>query len=158
MVTKYQKPLMRFFRKNGMKDDAEDLAQEVFIRLAQNHKNMHWENPDGYIYTIASNILTDYRRRATSRHHQDHVEISLDLASKDECPEGFTLNRDQLRRALSHLKTLSPNIYHSFILHRFENMPQAQIAKKLGISISTIEKHIMTALNHLQKVMGEEKN
>jgi RNA polymerase sigma factor (sigma-70 family) len=156
MVLRYRSPLHGYFRRQGIVDDAEDLVQEVFIRLAQSYARMRWDNPDGYVFTIASNILTDYRRKGSSRGAGRHDELSNDLASSGESPERSLLNRDRIQQVVSTLKSLHPNCYHSFILHRFENMPQAEIATRLGLSVSTIEKHIMTALNHLNKTLGEE--
>ncbi len=157
MVLRYRAPLRGYFRRQGIADDTEDLVQEVFIRLAQSYARMIWDNPDGYVFTIASNILTDYRRRGHVRQAGKHDELSPELVSPHETPERSLLNRDRLRQVISALKSLSPNCYQSFVLHRFENMPQAQIAQRLGLSVSTIEKHIMTALNHLNKTMAEEE-
>lgn len=156
LVTRYRAPLRGYFRRQGITDDAEDLVQEVFIRLAQAYARMHWENPDGYVFTIASHILTDHRRKGTTRRAGQHDELSEDLASPGETPERSLLNRDRLRQVVASLKTLHPNCYHSFILHRFENMPQGEIARRLGLSVSTIEKHIMTALHHLNTTLGKE--
>jgi RNA polymerase sigma factor (sigma-70 family) len=156
MVLRYRAPLNGYFRRQGIVEDAEDLVQEVFIRLAQSYARMRWDNPDGYVFTIASNILIDYRRKGSSRGFGQHDELSNELASLGENPENSLLNRDRIRQVVEALKSLHPNCYHSFILHRFENMPQTEIAKRLGLSVSTIEKHIMTALNHLNKILGEE--
>ncbi|MDV6331181.1 sigma-70 family RNA polymerase sigma factor [Asticcacaulis sp. 201] len=156
LVVRYRAPLRGYFRRQGITDDAEDLVQEVFIRLAQAHARMHWDNPDGYVFTIASNILTDHRRKGSRRGAGQHDELTEDLTAPGDTPERSLLNRDRLRQVVASLKTLHPNCYHSFILHRFENMPQAEIAKRLGLSVSTIEKHIMTALHHLNTTLGEE--
>ncbi len=156
MVQRYRAPLHGYFRRQGVAADAEDLVQEVFIRLAQAHARMRWDNPDGFVFTIASNILTDYRRRGISRGAGRHDELSQDLESPGDSPEHSLLNRDRIRHVVAALKTLHPNCYNSFILHRFENMPQTEIARRLGLSVSTIEKHIMTALNHLNTIFGEE--
>jgi RNA polymerase sigma-70 factor (ECF subfamily) len=54
------------------------------------------------------------------------------------------------------LDTLSPSVRAAFVLCRFENLTQAEAAARLGLSVSTIEKHMMTALARLRLAIGTE--
>src|ERR1700761_3634171 len=61
---RFRKPLIIYFRRRlvGRSEDAEDLTQEVFMRLARRPDRNNGETIEAYVFTIASNILSNWHR------------------------------------------------------------------------------------------------
>ncbi len=154
---RYRAPLMAYFqRRLASRVEAEDLTQEVFLRLAQRADVEGKELADGFIFTIAANLLRDRGRRARSRSTGRHVDIDGDGgldgdAALMEClePERILLSREILSRVLGALDTAGPRTRDVFLLFRLEGMKQREVAQLFGISVSAVEKHIVKALKHL---------
>jgi RNA polymerase sigma-70 factor (ECF subfamily) len=155
---RYRGPLMSFFlRRVRSRDDAEDLTQETFLRLLASSEADRLENAEGFVFTVAANLLRDRARRAAVRGQP--VSLSDDGAFEDataglveeRAPERVLLSREELARALAALDELGERTRDIFILARLENMKQREIAALFGLSVSTVEKHLMRATLHLAR-------
>lgn len=153
---RFRGPLMSFFlRRLRDRSEAEDLTQEVFLRLFSSPSFDRLEHPDAFVFTIAGNLLHDRHRR----HRRSPVETApLDglepfgpalLDAHD--PERILLGQRALDEALRHLDELSEQTRNIFILFRLENLKQREIAALYGISQSTVEKHVTKAVLHLAR-------
>jgi RNA polymerase sigma factor (sigma-70 family) len=153
--SRFRRALIAYFsRRLADPAEAEDLVQEVFIRL---HRAQH-EGGDvaseAYIFTVASNILRDRYRSDRRRERNRHVEWSTidDRESalvEHRNPERVALGRDAIREVNAALAELPARTRDVFILFRFEGMSQARIAALYQISVSAVEKHVARALVHL---------
>jgi RNA polymerase sigma-70 factor (ECF subfamily) len=151
---RYRAPLLAFFqRRSRSLAEAEDLTQEVFVRLARRPATAQ-ATSDGFIFTIAANLLRDNARRSTTHARDSHITIEHDhhfdepLTDSLE-PERILLSRDLLARAVRVLERLNPRTRDIFLLFRLEGVKQRDIAQLFGISVSAVEKHIAKALGHL---------
>lgn len=149
----YRAPLKRFFAKRVRAgQDPDDLVQEVFARLAaragEGAEEMH--NPQAFLFQIASNLLRDQaRREQTRRSATDALRHADEGIFEEITPERVLQGREgvqALQRALNELPERTRSI---FVLHRFEEFRYAEIAQRLGISTSLVEKHMMDAIRHL---------
>lgn len=154
LVSRYRRPLLRFFQRRSVGvEDAEDLTQEVFMRLSQRFSRLHWGNPDGLVFTVAANALVDHERHQRSRQRGRHVEVDPALPADEPTAEAALAGRQRLARLVAALDDLHPNARAVFVLCRFENLTQAEAAARLNLSLSAIEKHMMNALAHLREVI-----
>ena len=159
LVLRYRRPLLRFFRRRSLGvEDAEDLTQEVFMRLSRRFSHLHWGNPDGLVFTVAANALVDHERAQRARRHGRHVEVDPALAADEPTAEAALDGRQRLRRLVAALDDLHPNARSVFLLCRFENMTQAEAAKRLGLSVSAVEKHMMNALARLREAIEAQND
>lgn len=157
LVSRYRRPLLSFFQRRSVgTEDAEDLTQEVFMRLSRRFSRLHWGNPDGLVFTVAANALIDHERHERARRRDRHVEVDPALPDDEPSAETALAGRERLRSLVAALDTLSPSVRAAFVLCRFENLTQAEAAARLGVSVSTIEKHMMTALARLRLAIGIE--
>jgi len=62
--------------------------------------------------------------------------------------------KQRLERVVAALDELSPQCRRVFVMHKFEGLSHPEIAARIGISRSTVEKHMGTALKHLIKRRG----
>lgn len=145
-------PLVRFFQRrvrNGA--DAEDLAQEVFERLARHEDLGVVEHLDGYVFTMASNLLRDRARKQAT--HAVGDKLFLDGAERVEeiTPERVLLSTEAMDRFLAALAELPDRTRTILLLRRYEGLDFKEIAQRLAISVSTAEKHMVRAMNHLSR-------
>jgi RNA polymerase sigma factor (sigma-70 family) len=159
---RFRRPLMSYFlRRLGNRSEAEDLTQQVFVRVLAGEM-AELENPQAYIFTVASNLLKD-RGRATLRRggeavpppEDELVDELLATLVEERSPERVLLGKEALAGVLKALDELGERTRDIFILFRLENMKQAQIASLFGISQSTVEKHVMRATAHLALRRGD---
>jgi RNA polymerase sigma factor (sigma-70 family) len=154
----FRPALLAYFVKR-LKDwgEAEDLTQEVFVRLA-NHPDRHsGRSIHAYVFTIAANLLKDRAKSPTTmrwRQCQNIEQFGEKFRVPPELAEGLTPERvliakDSLKEVLGVLLELNERTRDIYILSRLENMQYRDIATLQGISVSAVEKHIMKAAAHL---------
>jgi RNA polymerase sigma-70 factor (ECF subfamily) len=152
LAVRYRGALDRFFARRApqLGSDTEDLTQEVFLRLATRGEGEPIERVDGYIFQTASSVLTDRARRVAVRGGDRHVCYDEDYhAVEDFSPERVLLAREQVAMVRTVLERLPDRVRAAFVLHRFEELGYAEIATRLGVSVSSIEKYISQALKEL---------
>lgn len=140
--------LTAFFRRRpNFWQDSEDMAQEVFMRLARREGGAEIENAEHYLFQIARSVLADNARRRGARRAAYHEPYSeLEHAVEDFSPERVLEGKEQVRRVLNALEDLPDNVRAAFVLHRFEDLTYAEIAARLGVSVSSVEKYVIRAL------------
>nr|NUR38191.1 sigma-70 family RNA polymerase sigma factor [Sphingomonas sp.] len=151
LAVRYRGALDRFFARRAARlGDTEDLTQEVFLRLAARGDGEPIDRIDGYIFQTASNVLTDRARRLAARGGDRHVCYEEEQhAIEDFSPERVLLAREQVAMVRTVLERLPDRVRAAFVLHRFEELGYAEIARRLGVSVSSIEKYISQALKEL---------
>jgi RNA polymerase sigma factor (sigma-70 family) len=151
--TRFRGPLLAYFlRRVRDRSEAEDLTQEVFVRLARQSEPP--ESVQAYVFVTAANLLKDRARLQSTQAHRSLDDIVTEASSapglvEDRNPERVLAGKETLREFVSALEALSERTRDIFILSRIEHMHQCDIAKLFGISVSAVEKHVMKALNHL---------
>lgn len=151
----YSTALRRYFLKRApVQIDADDLVQDVFIRLARRGEVESIAQIEGYLFQTAANVLTDHARRNASRCRDAH-DLYEDAEHGCEAisPERVLLGRERVRQLLDALDTLPQRTRAIFVLHKFEGVRYADIATRFGVSVSSIEKHMMKALSQVARHM-----
>ncbi|MFT4090085.1 MAG: sigma-70 family RNA polymerase sigma factor [Asticcacaulis sp.] len=154
---RYRAPLMSFYRRRSVShSDAEDMTQEVFMRLIASSSS-EVENVEAYIFQIAGNILKDRGRRAMVR-NSEIARRTLDEVMVVDVfdPSRILLGRESLQRVARYLSDLPERTRHIFVLYRIEGMPQRDIAEGFGISLRAVQKHIANAIEHIVQKASEE--
>ena len=145
-------PLFHFFlRRTRSPADAEEMVQDLFVRLLRRADLLSLENVDGYVFEAAANMARDRGRYEQARGQGRHVEID-DLFADSEAPgaEQIVAGKQRLKKMLTALNALPPRARQVVILRRFENLTYLQIARRLGISVSAVEKHMTRAMTALR--------
>lgn len=155
---RFRRPLLSFFsRRVHNHAEAEDLTQEVFVRLLGSASVADVVNADAFVFKIAANLLRDRGRKAARWRFMESVpaddeslihQLTQDLV-EDRGPERVLLAREQLAAALKALDELGERTKNMFILFRLEHMKHRDIAALYGVSESTVEKQVMKATLHL---------
>jgi RNA polymerase sigma-70 factor (ECF subfamily) len=129
---------------------AADLTQETFLRFAEQGGQTAIVDGRSYLYRTARNLAIDHVRRA-GRHKTDAVAHD-DLAGIPEDrpgPERIIEGRQRLDRLRSIVEELPARTRQVFVLHRIQELTYGEVAERLGISESSVQKHLAMALQHV---------
>jgi RNA polymerase sigma factor (sigma-70 family) len=139
-----------FFRRRVTASEADDLTQEVYLHMRARSSSAVIKNLRGYLLTVAANVLNEKARGDRARCKATHVAFEdTGHSSEQNTPERIVLQRDQIDVMVAVIQELPARTRDVFLLHRFEEMTYDAIARKMGMSSSGVEKHIMKALRHL---------
>lgn len=153
--------MRRFFlARLGGRGDVEDLVQELYLKV-QSVTEDPIENPQAYLYRLASNLMLDRLRQArragardTEWRRTNHATVgALDIADTPDA-ESAVIARQRLEKLSRALESLSPVTQRVFRLHKFDGLTHAETAARMNISRSAVEKHVSLALSHLVKRVG----
>jgi RNA polymerase sigma-70 factor (ECF subfamily) len=150
--------LVRYFlRKCRDPAEAEDLTQEVLARMLGDVRWESIEHAKGYIFRTAVNRWHDRQRQSAARGPIGSFDEDECTAPRNELtPERVLGARQELEHVLAALLALDVRTRDIFVLVRFEHMKQPDIARLLGVSLSTVEKHLARALIHLGQSSGRQ--
>jgi RNA polymerase sigma factor (sigma-70 family) len=151
-------PLRRYFMNRHIPPhEVDDLVQEVFLKLAARGGVDHVERIEPYVFATASNLLRDRRRHMTSHAAESHVPYDESVHGSTRSPlepDRILLGAQLITRMVEALYELPERTRAVFSLYHFEELTHADIAKRLGIALSTVEKNIARANAHLLKRLG----
>jgi RNA polymerase sigma factor (sigma-70 family) len=126
-------------------DDIDDLMQEAFLRLQQYCRTSTVQNTEAFLVRTALNLSAEQGRKAhTRRALMDETEM-MDVLDVAPGPDEVYAAQQRLLKVKAALQRLGPRSREAFLLNRLEGMSYVQIAEKLGISVSMVEKHIARA-------------
>src|SRR3569833_2190154 len=140
--------LLRFLRRRGRQRAAEDIVQTVWLKLRERGENPDtWQEPRAVLFTTASNLGTDNHRREIVAERAIATEAAAaEIVSAGPDPEAHADAVGQLERLSVALQRVPEQCREAFLLNRLEGLTHAQIAKQLGISTKTVQRHIERAL------------
>ncbi len=158
LAEEFRPALLRYFsRRVRQSEEVEDLVQEVLARLVRRCEVVEMEAVRAYVFETASSVLTDWVRRRRSRQADEHGVLSADQpAPGDFAADRILLGRERLQRVTAALLELPERPRTVFILRRVEGMKYQDIARRLGLSLSSVEKDMRSAVLHLAERMGRE--
>ncbi|HMI07773.1 MAG TPA: sigma-70 family RNA polymerase sigma factor [Flavobacterium sp.] len=137
------------YYKFGNFEQANDMAQDAFIKLWENCGNVPPEKAKSFLYTVANNATLN--QIAHQKVVLEYVKNSGSEHPTSESPE-FIMEEDQFKVKLQNaIGNLSEAQRTAFLLHRIEGKKYAEIGEMLGIGIKAVEKRISGALVSLRK-------
>ncbi len=154
----FRAPLLAYFSKRiRSRSEAEDLTQEVFVRLLRHPDRHQGETVEAYVFTIAANLLRDRMKSASAAHERLSYNVDQMAESgyfptalvEDRDPERVLVGRETIEDVLGALAELGERTRDVFILARLENLQHREIAELFGVSVSSVEKMVMKAMAHL---------
>jgi RNA polymerase sigma-70 factor (ECF subfamily) len=154
--------LVRFFAARlRSATAAEDLIQDLYLRVASLDLAEPVENPSAYLYRLASNLMLDRLRsdrRAGARDaawlEGHRIEIGGQGVADAPSAEQSVFARQRLAMAAEAIAELPPKTRRAFEMHKLEGLTQEQTAQALGVSRKTVEKQVSTALQRLLARLG----
>lgn len=144
--------LQRFLRRViGNEADAEDAAQETYLRLVRALTRAEIEHPRIFLFHVARNVAANVgqRRRFEANLFRSLTDADLsDAVDVQARIEQQVIARQQLRLVAAAIDELPPRCREVFVLSAFDGLANGEIGIRLGITRNMVEKHLMKALLH----------
>lgn len=136
----------------GNEATAEDLAQDLMYDIWKNRQQLHINSSfDAYLRRAATNRSLNYLR--DNKHRWDSDEALHVLPNKMPLGDQL-LQGEELQQAIDHaIDSLPERCRLIFVLSRFEDMSNKEIAEQLGISVKTVENQMTKALRMLRTLL-----
>lgn len=152
---RYSKRLFRFaFNLLKLKEDAENIVQDVFLNLwANRHKVEKGTSLKYYIFAIAYHSSINIIRKKSKE--SGYLENLRSLQEPTEEPVDLKLEYKELDEKLKAIiGSLPVRQKEVYILHKVEGLRYLEISEQLGISLNTVENHMSRALKTIRKRLG----
>lgn len=131
-------------RRGRTSDEADDLVQEAWVRLACYEKDRDVVQPEAFLMRAALNLSID-AYRARSSHGEEIVIDEIELVDAAPTAEAIMLGRERIARLSVGLGRLSDRTRDIFLAHRIDGLSYQEIARQHRLSISSVEKHVAKA-------------
>jgi RNA polymerase sigma factor (sigma-70 family) len=147
--------LLQFLRKSGYADaDAEDIRQEVYMRLFLTARK-HIPNPTRpLMFKIARDLLVDRARRQQivaieAIENLDALDVAIDEPGSDRT----VIAREELRLLQAALNKLPKRYRDPFVMRKVQGLSVREIAARLGMAEKTVEMHLTESIRALADVL-----
>lgn len=141
---------------------AEDMVQDTFIKLWESREDLaKYENIGSFLYTVLKNRCLDYLKHKTLElaYNQQSSEDYIYLLANKYALEDESINLitdAQIKKALlDAVRKLPHSCRNVFILSRFKELKNTEIAEELSISVKTVEYHMTRAISFIRKEMED---
>ncbi|OBU64855.1 RNA polymerase subunit sigma [Stenotrophomonas maltophilia] len=150
-----QRRLLRgfFLRRGSASEDAEDLAQEVYLRLLRStgeHADMV-ENPEAYLFAVAANLAREHARSRGSIPPLEDVDLLAEVLKSEEDLEGEFERAQRWSHIRSTIAQLPSTTRKVMELHYRDGLDCPRISQQLQVSVHMVRKHIGKGLEACRK-------
>ena len=121
--------------------EAEDLTQDVFVRLLDYKQMLRPDTVKYFLFTIARNIVTDYIRRYYKKQEIDSYLYDFTATSTNETEENIIVS-NLMEMEQMRLEAMPEQRRLVYALNRFEDKSSPEIATELNLSCRTVENHL----------------
>ncbi len=149
----YRDVLTRALLRLSVKpSDVDDILQESLVRALEADQKKRLEHPKSYLFTISRNmVFREHQRRARE------VQREIDEASIDACSPPIDEEvhyKRMLQVFWEAMDSLPQTHQRAILLRRIYGLSQKEIAKKMGVSLSSVEKYFAHGINRCQDIMS----
>jgi RNA polymerase sigma-70 factor (ECF subfamily) len=152
LVETYQVPVYNLaYRMVGRPEDAEDIAQEAFVRAYTKLHTFDLEKKfSSWLLAITSHLCIDHlrRKKAVFLEDQDYAEW---MGNSQEAPELLALQEEQKEELRKLLSSLPPKYRHILALRYFNELSYAEIEEITGLAEGTVK----TRLHRARKMLAD---
>lgn len=149
--------IRRYLRRfSSSSHDIDDITQETILRALKAEKSKDIKEPRAFLFGVARNVVRkrlDKKARSLIDYIEDFApaEYVSNMPSVSDTYE----SRERFQIFADAVVTLPPQCQRVFVLKKVYGYSHKEISKKLGISISTIEKHVATGLKRCSEYMDQ---
>ena len=145
----YRAKVVRTAARMVGRDDAEDVAQEVFVKVRRSLSALEdFAKLDSWIYTITLNTARDALRRRAPEAAEPELEPADPHA---RTPEEIALHDEMVACYLRHVEMLPPGYREVFVMGDFSHLAGEEIARRTGLTLGTVKVRLHRARARLQQ-------
>ncbi|WP_418213859.1 sigma-70 family RNA polymerase sigma factor [Bacteroides difficilis] len=149
-----QSVYLYIYCKINSKEDAEDISQDVFLRLIDYKQILREDTVRFFIFTIARNLLTDYLRHYYKKQEVTSYIYDFAVTSVNDTDSRLITN-DIAMHEQHCLTLLPPQRCIIYKMSRFENKSLDDISKELQLSRRTIENHLFIGRKEMRAYLKD---
>ena len=159
LVERYHQPLLGYVYRltNGNYALAEDLVQEIFVRILQQNSYQSHRLFKPWLYAIATNLARDHFRSAAVAYTVPQDEAVLTHADPGPGPEARALAAEQGHAVLQALGQLSPAYRAALLLRFYQGLSLQEIAEVLGVPLGTVKSRLSVGTHQLRDLLSTLK-
>lgn len=156
-ITPHESDVRRWLRHSSLSVvDEDDVIQEAYARFSALACVDAIREPRAYFFTVARSIVLEHMRRARLTPMTVVADIGETfIVDEEPDPERVAADRDELRHVVKMIQSLPEKPRQVLWMRRIEGLSQKEIARRLGVPESTIEKRAATALRLLLAALRE---
>lgn len=147
--------LLRFLRARGAGARAEDLVQELWVRIASKPTGPVFD-PLSYLYRAANNLMLNDHRADARNMAREEAWGEAHLVGVANAAEAGLAAKEEVAQARSRLAACGTRVQEIFFLFRVEGVSQRSIAERYHLSLSAVEKDIQRAYRALAALKEED--
>lgn len=149
MLENYYRELVCFLNaKLGNRQVAEDVVHDAYVRVLERSSDTPIDQPRAFLYRTALNLVIDGHRRNAVRQVEPLEVLDDEERFSSQSPHASLDHGQRLAMLERALAELPEACRDSFLLRKLEGLTHVQIAERLSISRSLVEKHIVNAMKH----------
>ncbi len=138
--------------------EIDDIVQETYARLITVESIDGIGNVKNYMFQTAYSVLVSHVRRAKIVAFETVADLEQLGSTRDFSPEDQVIDRDELNRLARAVATLPGKVRDVFVLRRVNGLSQRDVARELGLSESTVEKHMSRSIYLLMNLISNSGN
>lgn len=139
--------------------DAADVSQEAFLRVYAAELGGQTQVSEALLYTVARNLALSELRKRTTRATDAMADMdALGLIAPGASPESQMEERQLIDAVETAMRQMAPKCLEAFRLRKLDNLPHAEIARRMDISTKTVERHITRALQLCREALAERES
>jgi len=157
LVNTYQSMVVNLcYNMTGSHEDAEDLAQDVFIKVWEKASKFRGESSlQTWIYRVAINTSLNFTRKRKFNTFFESIESIFESTGNQDNPQKRLESIEQENQVQSAIQTLPENQRIALTLKTFKDHSYAEISEIMDISISSVESLIFRAKKNLKKKLAK---
>lgn len=134
---------------------AEDVTQTAFARLSNEGALKNVKNLRGYLYRVAENLVVDHiRHERVKEKYREHSKYQKEIEDSSSLEDALEAQR-QLTKLEASLQKLPKNSRQAFLYSRIHGMSYNDIAVKMNVSVSSVEKYMLQALRTCREAVKQ---
>ncbi|MDO4162914.1 MAG: sigma-70 family RNA polymerase sigma factor, partial [Bacteroides sp.] len=142
-----------YYRIN-QKEEAEDLSQDVYLRLMDYKPMLRLDTVKFFIFTIARNLVNDWLRRYYKA--QEITSYLYDQTARStNDTEDRLMVRDLMDCERGRMRLLPPQRRKVYALNRFQGKSSAEIAERMSLSRRTVENHLLISRKEVRNYIKQ---
>lgn len=150
----FRQPLYIYICKAVKNDDeAEDMVQDVFLKLIEYDDMLRQDTVKYFIFTIAKNLILDFHRKCSVvNNYNSYYSYSYNESTVDDTSSNAVV-KDILRMERKYISKLPRQRRKIYELVRYEEKKVSDISSEMNLSIKTVENHLLLGRKYIRECL-----